>query len=108
MRKKAADRYVSAHRQELCDKQNAKRERLRAEAIAAYGGRCACPGCHVIHAELLTIDHINGGGNAHRRSFGRGSRDFYAWLVTVALALCGSCNLAKADKPACPLAGREH
>jgi hypothetical protein len=112
-RKAAAGRYFEAHRQELRDQRNAKREQLRAEAIAAYGGRCACPGCHVIHAQLLTIDHINGGGNAHRRSIGRGSRDFYAWLKRNGYppdfqALCGSCNLAKSDKDKCPLAGQEH
>lgn len=65
------------------------------------------------HAELLTIDHVNGGGNAHRKVIGRGSKDFYRWLKRNNYppgfqALCGSCNLAKAGRAACPLAGQEH
>jgi hypothetical protein len=89
------------------------REQLKAEAVAAYGGRCACPGCHVHHAELLTIDHINGDGGAHRKQLGRSSRDFCKWLKKQGYpaafqALCGSCNLAKSDRPQCPLAGQDH
>lgn len=109
----ASFRYNEAHRQELRDKNNAKRERLRAEALAAYGERCACPGCHVVHAELLTIDHINGDGAEHRRSLGRGTRDFYGWLKRQGYppefqALCGSCNIAKGTRPECPLHGQDH
>jgi hypothetical protein len=82
-------------------------------AITAYGGRCACPRCHVRHVELLTIDHVNGDGADHRRALGRGTRDFYRWLEKRGYppeyqALCGSCNLAKSDRAACPLASQEH
>jgi hypothetical protein len=109
----ASRRYNDKHRYRLRAQARAKTAELRAEVIAAYGGRCACPGCHVHHAELLTIDHINGGGNKHRRSIGRGSKDFYRWLKRNGYpadfqALCGSCNLAKADKDKCPLAGEDH
>lgn len=41
------------------------RERTRTEAIAAYGGQCFC--CGERHPRFLTFDHVNGGGNAHRR-----------------------------------------
>jgi hypothetical protein len=57
----SGQKYAAAHRVELNAKQRASRAQDRAEAIAIYGGRCACPGCHVHHAELLCIDHINGG-----------------------------------------------
>lgn len=77
------------------------------------GGECACPGCHVKHLELLTIDHIDGGGAEHRRSLGKSTRDFYLWLKRNEYpagfqVLCGSCNLAKGTKAACPVAGEEH
>lgn len=109
----SSTRYAQANAERIRAAARARTADLRAEAIAAYGGRCACPGCHVHHAELLTVDHINGGGNEHRRVIGRGSKDFYRWLKRNGWpadfqALCGSCNLAKADRAACPLAGREH
>jgi hypothetical protein len=113
MRRAASARYSEAHRQEIRDKANAERERLRAAAIEAYGGHCNCPGCHVVHAVLLTVDHIKGDGAEHRRKMGRSTRDFYRWLEKNGYPsdyqlLCGSCNLAKADKDKCPLAGQEH
>jgi hypothetical protein len=113
MRQAAHARYAEKNREKMRATQNAKRERLRAEAIVAYGSRCACPGCHVHHAELLTIDHTNGDGAEHRKALGRGSRDLYAWLQKNGYPdsfqlLCGSCNLAKSNKPQCPLFGQEH
>jgi len=113
MRAASATRYAEKHREEIRAKRRAELERLRAAAITAYGGRCACPGCHVHHVELLTIDHMNGDGATHRRSLGKSSRDFYRWLEKQNYpsgyqAFCGSCNLAKSDREACPLAGREH
>jgi hypothetical protein len=75
----------------------------RAEAIAAYGGHCAC--CGESHPAFLTIDHIAGGGNAHRRSLTAtgaiaGSSNFYAWLKKNKFPagfqlLCHNCNFAK-------------
>src|SRR6266581_3629242 len=91
----------------------AARRADRAQVIEAYGGRCNCPGCHVVHAELLTIDHLNGDGAQHRRNGGRSGYRFYRLLITLGFPgdvqlLCGSCNLAKADRGKCPLAGQEH
>lgn len=39
---------------------------LRAEVLAAYGGACAC--CGERTPDFLTLDHINGGGTAHRKA----------------------------------------
>lgn len=36
--------------------------------IEYYGGRCVC--CGEVVPEFLTVDHINGGGAAHRREIG--------------------------------------
>jgi hypothetical protein len=95
------------------DAQNVKRERCRIQVIEAYGGRCNCPGCHVVHAELLTVDHVNGDGAEHRRSLGKSTRDMYWWIVKNGFPddfqlLCGSCNMAKRDNDKCPLAGQDH
>jgi hypothetical protein len=88
-----------------------RHEENRQLALAAYGGTCAC--CGESEAAFLAIDHIDGGGNEHRRSLsgtGRmvGSSNFYAWLrrndhpdgFTV---LCHNCNFAKSHAPSgCP------
>lgn len=113
MRQAAATRYAEKNREQIRAKRRTELARLKAAAVAAYGGRCSCPGCHVHHIELLTIDHINGDGGQHRRALGASSRDFYRWLEKQGYpagyqVLCGSCNLAKSDRPACPLTGLEH
>jgi hypothetical protein len=111
MRRATNQRYVDANRELVRARQIERRVKLRAEVIDAYGGRCACPGCHVVHAELLTVDHVNGGAS-HRQNR-RSTRDVYAQIVREGFPpeyqlLCGSCNLAKHDRPACPLAGQPH
>lgn len=78
-------------------------QRRRDAAIAAYGGVCTCCGEH--HQIFLAIDHIDGGGNAHRRSLGTsgkmvGSSNFYRWLEKEGFpkgfqVLCHNCNFAK-------------
>lgn len=113
MKRASSSRYAEAHLQEIRDKANAKRERQRTEVIEAYGGHCNCPGCHVIHAALLTIDHIE---PAHHRRTGhirRSTRDIYREIIKLGFPpdfqlLCGSCNLAKGDRGKCPLAGEDH
>lgn len=104
-------RYSEANRERIREAANAKRAALRAQVIEAYGGVCACPGCHVVHAELLTVDHVAGGAS-HRQNR-RSTRDIYAQIVREGFPpsyqlLCGSCNLAKHHRPACPLAGQPH
>lgn len=45
--------------------------KLKAEVFAAYGGpRCAC--CREATPEFLSIDHVNGGGEKHRKEIGAG------------------------------------
>lgn len=57
---------VEAERQS----KQARRRRLRAEVIAAYGGRCAC--CGEATPEFLSIDHVNNDGAQHRREINGG------------------------------------
>ena len=58
---------------EKLNKRNAEHARiyskiLREGVIKEYGKKCRC--CGVIEIEFLTIDHINGGGNKHRKEIG--------------------------------------
>lgn len=78
-----------------------KHQRLRSAALEAYGGVCAC--CGESNTIFLVIDHVNGGGNAHRREIGQaesgGSQVTYRWLKTHKYppgfrVLCHNCNYA--------------
>ena len=77
---------------------------VRLEAIAAYGGQCAC--CGEVRQEFLTIDHINGGGNKHRKAL-NGSSVFDAlkregFPKDRYRLLCYNCNCALAHRGYCP------
>jgi len=71
-------------------------QRDRAAAYEAYGNQCAC--CNERDWRFLTIDHIHGGGNEHKRQLGtRGSRVLYGWLRRNGYPsgfqiLCWNCN----------------
>jgi hypothetical protein len=75
----------------------------RAAVFGYYGRACAC--CSA--TEDLTIDHVNGGGEEHRRKVGIGRGvNFYAWLVRRGFpdgfqTMCRRCNSSKSDGPAC-------
>lgn len=81
---------------------NAKRSRVKvkAEVIAAYGGKCAC--CGETELDFLSIDHIFGSGKKHVQSLniGRGFQ-FYGYLRRNGFpdkdklrVLCMNCNFA--------------
>jgi hypothetical protein len=80
------------------EKAKAKHLRHRQEAINRYGG--ACKHCQENRLLLLTIDHINGGGNRHRQTMGEGGNRIYVWLRKHTYpngfqVLCYNCNAAK-------------
>ena len=58
------------------------RTQLKLEVLTHYGnGKCACVQCGFDDILALSIDHINGNGNEHRRVLGTtGGRPFYVWL----------------------------
>lgn len=75
---------------------NDKAYELKRMTLIKYGGMCAC--CGVKDIRLLTIDHINGGGNKHRRMLGHSK--IYRWLKQNRYpdgyqVLCWNCNLGK-------------
>lgn len=80
--------------------------RLRLQALEALGGRCAC--CGETTVEFLAIDHINGGGTAHRKALRRHGSSTYLELKRRGYpkgefqVLCHNCNLAKGFYGACP------
>ena len=83
--------------------QRERQIRLRAEAVAAYGGVCVC--CGEREPTFLTIDHI-GGRNAHPLAKFRGEAEYrrlraLGWPAGVRV-LCMNCNWATRRGQQCP------
>lgn len=95
-----------AHRSTRIEQAKANRQRLKLEVLRGYGNPlCAC--CGEAHVEFLSIDHINGGGNTHRRALGTVGHGFYLWLKRQGYppgfrVLCMNCNFAMRHGGHCP------
>ena len=86
--------------------------RLRDEVFAKYGARCAC--CGEERKIFLVVDHVFGGGCAHRRSLSKtgdmaGTGTFLRDVIRRGYSsefqvLCHNCNYAKAHG-GCPHGG---
>ena len=85
------------------------RRKIKNEVLGHYGGtppKCAC--CGEDKWEFLVIDHIGGGGSAHRRQFHlTGGVTFYAWLKRNSYpqgfrVLCDNCNMSLSRYGYCP------
>jgi hypothetical protein len=90
------------------DKAHRKAYRIRekTDAIAAYGGKCAC--CGETEPDFLAIDHVGGGGKAHRENANGVGKRFYAWLRRNGYpqdglrVLCNNCNMSIGLYGYCP------
>lgn len=104
-KKRAYDVAYRAVNQEWINAKGRARDRLsRLAALNHYGGKCAC--CGETTYEFLAIDHINGGGNEHRKAIGVG-RHIIRWLIKNNYpegfqVLCHNCNVAKGFHGECP------
>lgn len=96
-------KYAKTHRKQIntCVR---KRERfLRQECLNHYGGKCNC--CGEERFEFLSMDHINGGGNKHRKE--TNYRKLNHWLKqnnypAEFRVLCHNCNHALGSYGYCP------
>ena len=94
------------HYRETAGTLKAARRRLRADVIAYYSnGTMMCACCEESIFEFLTIDHIHGGGNKHKRSINRSH--LYSWLAHHGYpsgfrVLCWNCNSARGAYGYCP------
>lgn len=99
----AERKWRSEHPEIVREWDRKAREKCRLEVIAHYSdGSMSCLGCQTTDLRVLTIDHIKGGGNAHRREIRKkGGVNFYFWLRQQGYpegyrVLCHNCNyLAK-------------
>ena len=85
-----------------------RREKLRREILQHYSRSlipfCNC--CGETTEAFLSIDHVNGGGNQHKKQVGR-HEEFYRWIIQQGFPpgfqiLCHNCNQAKGTYGECP------
>lgn len=108
MKARLRERYrknPSAYNHYNREKNRQSRIKRRLECLAAYGNKCVC--CDETTIEFLGIDHVNGGGNEHRRNQEIRNNGIYAWLKRRGYpagfqVLCHNCNLAKGFYGQCP------
>lgn len=78
-------------------------DKKRKAAIDYYGGKCAC--CGETEYAFLAFDHIDGGGNKHRRNEKIGNMGRWAYdngFPDILQILCHNCNSAKGFYGECP------
>ena len=80
-----------------------RRKKVKRRVIDMYGGQCAC--CSEKNIGFLTIDHINGDGQADRKRLK--AANIYGVLVNTPLrsdlrVLCYNCNLGRRWVDVCP------
>lgn len=82
------------------------KEKMKNLVFDHYGRACKC--CGESRPQFLSMDHIHGGGNKHRReSRLTNSTDLFLWIVrhgfpSTFQVLCHNCNLAKGFYGRCP------
>jgi len=97
--------YTAAHKEDRATYNKIRNAAIRQEVLDHYGNKCVC--CGETTPEFLAIDHINGGGNKHRKEVGGSGPVMYRWLKKNNYPegfqiLCHNCNMAKGFYGACP------
>jgi len=94
--------YRREHKVEYRAKSRKSYQKIKAEVISFYSkGNNICAYCGFTDMRALTIDHIGGGGNAHRKQIKRLSGGtFYCWLKRNNYpggyqVLCANCQFIK-------------
>jgi hypothetical protein len=95
--------YCKECKEKIYEVAKIRKKIYKDKVFNAYGGyKCNC--CGETNIAFLTIDHINGGGNAHRREI---KTDFYQWLIKNNFpegfqVLCHNCQWGKHKFGVCP------
>jgi hypothetical protein len=89
-------------------KTNERHNRRRILVLENYcGGKPHCQCCGENHIEFLSLDHVNGNGNKHRKEIGTGGDALLRYAVRNGFppdlqVLCSNCNMAKSHYGECP------
>jgi len=100
--------YRDKNKDYINNKNNEARSKLKPQVINHYSNglnKCSC--CGEKHIEFLSIDHIDGGGNIHRKSIHKSGVDFYRWLIQNKYpngyqVLCMNCQFGTIRGKICP------
>ena len=100
MREYANNRSPRIGRKDYNAKYHADELIQKKTSVITYygGGKCACVRCGFSDLRALTIDHINGHGNQHRKeNHTHTGLHFYKWLISNSYpsgfrTLCGNCQ----------------
>lgn len=104
------NKWVDNNRQHLRKYQQAWGQKIKCEVLSYYSvdnipicEKCLEKGIRVTDLNLLSIDHIYGGGSKHRKSLNMRGRNFYSWLKRNNYpdgyrVLCLSCNSKLKDR----------
>lgn len=103
--------YTAEHPEKFRDKRKARTQKYKFDAINYYSGgsiSCACHGCLCSDIDVLSIDHIDGGGHTHCKQLKSEGKTFgYQWLKSQGYpfgyrVLCLNCNMARGFYGQCP------
>jgi len=101
--------YYIKNRIKINIQMQALRQGLKLECLSHYGGnppKCSC--CGEAKIQFLTLDHIDGDGNKHRKGLRSAGYVFYFWLRKHGFpeglqVLCFNCNCGRQlNKGICP------
>lgn len=102
--RKSAKKYYESHKEEHAKYNRERYEQFKSQVLNHYIPTCAC--CGEKQLEFLTIDHLHGNGNIHRKKMTK--PNIYEYLVKNNYPegfqiLCFNCNFVKnaQDKPFC-------
>ena len=106
-RRDYSKKWRESNRERYRELSNESHRRRRLKTLQAYSGqtpKCSC--CGEKEIKFLSIDHINGGGNKHRKSVTKSS-GLMGWLIKNNYpvgfqVLCHNCNFAKGHYGKCP------
>lgn len=101
--------YYNTHKEERKEYRKSRSRYYRSIVLEHYGNKCEC--CGESNYEFLAIDHINGGGNKHRKQISGGKsasgNEICVWLVRNKFPegfriLCHNCNQSIGFYGYCP------
>ena len=104
-RTKKRNDYFKSHDKPYHQARTARyRKKRKAEIIAAYGGKCTCPGgCIVTEPDFLTVEHLDKDGKTHRASGVNVYADIRRRGFPPDYTIhCFNCNIAKSLFGVCP------
>ncbi len=74
--------YYKNHACELNKRRTDRSREEKIKVLTHYGNDIlACVACGEKRLACLTIDHIGGGGNKHRKRINKEGNSFYFWLI---------------------------